>query len=76
MTRKTPITLARGVGVSPEISDVSLRIIEAGGRELEIETIDLGGRLVRVGQKPEKLKAVVSYPGAALAENGNGRSRL
>ena len=42
MTRKTPITVARGDGIGPEIMDATLRIIEAGGAQLEIETIYIG----------------------------------
>jgi isocitrate dehydrogenase len=39
---KTPITVAHGDGIGPEIMDATLRIIEAAGAELEIETIEIG----------------------------------
>jgi isocitrate dehydrogenase len=39
---KTPITVARGDGIGPEIMDATLRIIESAGAELEIETIEIG----------------------------------
>lgn len=37
-----PITVARGDGIGPEIMDATLRIIQAGGAELEIEEIEIG----------------------------------
>ncbi len=38
----TPITVAHGDGIGPEIMDATLRIIEAGGANLAIETIEIG----------------------------------
>ena len=37
MSPKTPITVAYGDGIGPEIMDATLRIIEAAGARLEIE---------------------------------------
>jgi len=37
-----PITVARGDGIGPEIMDATLRILEAGGAELDIEEISIG----------------------------------
>jgi len=45
MGRKTPITVAHGDGIGPEIMAASLRIIEAAGAELEIETIEIGEKV-------------------------------
>jgi isocitrate dehydrogenase len=36
------ITMARGDGIGPEIMDASLRIIEAGGANIEIDEIKIG----------------------------------
>lgn len=42
MSEKTPITVAYGDGIGPEIMDASLRIIKAAGANIEIETIEIG----------------------------------
>lgn len=39
---KTPITVARGDGIGPEIMDATLQILEAAGAQLEIEEIEIG----------------------------------
>ncbi|MGC8471179.1 MAG: NADP-dependent isocitrate dehydrogenase [Acidimicrobiales bacterium] len=38
----TPITVAYGDGIGPEIMDATLRIITAGGAHLDVETIRIG----------------------------------
>lgn len=45
MSKKTPITVAHGDGIGPEIMDASLQIIQAAGAELEIETIEIGEKV-------------------------------
>jgi isocitrate dehydrogenase len=42
MATKTPITVAHGDGIGPEIMAATLSIIEAAGAQLEIETIEIG----------------------------------
>lgn len=42
MAGKVPITVAHGDGIGPEIMDATLRIIQAAGAELDIETIEIG----------------------------------
>lgn len=42
MSSATPITVAHGDGIGPEIMAASLRILEAAGAKLDIETIDIG----------------------------------
>jgi isocitrate dehydrogenase len=39
---KTPITVAHGDGIGPEIMTACLRVMEAAGAQLDIETIDIG----------------------------------
>jgi len=39
---KTPITVAYGDGIGPEIMEATLRIIEAAGAQLDIEVIEIG----------------------------------
>jgi isocitrate dehydrogenase len=38
----TPITVARGDGIGPEIMDATLRIIQAAGARIDIEEIEIG----------------------------------
>jgi isocitrate dehydrogenase len=40
--RPTPITVAHGDGIGPEIMDATLRVIDAGGARLDVETIEIG----------------------------------
>lgn len=42
MSNKTPITVAHGDGIGPEIMDATLRILEAAGAALAVETIAIG----------------------------------
>lgn len=42
MTKKTPITVAYGDGIGPEIMKATLSILEAAGAQLDIETIEIG----------------------------------
>ncbi len=42
MSNKTPITVARGDGIGPEIMDATLRVLEAAGAQLDIEEIEIG----------------------------------
>ncbi len=42
---KTPITVAHGDGIGPEIMAATLRILEAAGAALEIETIEIGEKV-------------------------------
>lgn len=39
---KSPITVAHGDGIGPEIMAASLRILEAAGAQLDIETVEIG----------------------------------
>jgi isocitrate dehydrogenase len=43
-TQTTPITVARGDGIGPEIMDATLRVLAAAGAKLAIEEIDIGER--------------------------------
>jgi isocitrate dehydrogenase len=53
----TPITVARGDGIGPEIIKAALRVLEAGGAKLAVEEIVIGERLylqgVSAGIAPE-----------------------
>ena len=42
---KTPITVAHGDGIGPEIMNATLRILEASGAALDIETIEIGEKV-------------------------------
>jgi isocitrate dehydrogenase len=45
----TPITVAHGDGIGPEIMDATLRIITAAGARIEIETIEVGEKVYQRG---------------------------
>lgn len=51
MTDKTPITIARGDGIGPEIMDATLEILEAAGAQLDIEEIKIGKEVYESGVK-------------------------
>jgi len=46
---KTPITVAYGDGIGPEIMEATLRILEAAGAQLDIEVIEIGEKVYRNG---------------------------
>ena len=45
----TPITVAKGDGIGPEIMDATLRIIKAAGARLEISEIEIGESVYKRG---------------------------
>jgi len=45
MSSKTPITVAHGDGIGPEIMAATLQILEASGAALDIETIEIGEKV-------------------------------
>jgi isocitrate dehydrogenase len=45
MPTKTPITVAYGDGIGPEIMGATLQILEAAGAALDIETIEVGEKV-------------------------------
>jgi isocitrate dehydrogenase len=49
MTNKTPITVARGDGIGPEIMDATLNILDAAGAALAIEEIEVGESVFKRG---------------------------
>lgn len=49
MTANTPITVARGDGIGPEIMDATLRILKAAGARLDIEEIEIGEAVYKRG---------------------------
>src|SRR5499433_1056562 len=49
MSERIPITVANGDGIGPEIMAATLRILEASGAQLEIETIDIGEKVYLAG---------------------------
>ncbi len=49
MAEKTPITVARGDGIGPEIMAATLHILEAAGARIAIEEIDIGEKVYLAG---------------------------
>ncbi|MFP4313377.1 MAG: NADP-dependent isocitrate dehydrogenase [Alphaproteobacteria bacterium] len=51
MTSKTPITIARGDGIGPEIMDATLKILDAADAQLDYEEIEIGKAVYERGVK-------------------------
>jgi len=49
MTTPTPITVAHGDGIGPEIMEATLHILKEAGALLDIETIDVGEKVYLAG---------------------------
>ncbi|MDQ3253142.1 MAG: NADP-dependent isocitrate dehydrogenase, partial [Acidobacteriota bacterium] len=49
MANKTPITVAHGDGIGPEIMAATLHILQQAGAELDIETIEIGEKVYLAG---------------------------
>jgi len=49
MSNKTPITVARGDGIGPEIMDATLKILGEAGAQLDIEEIAIGKAVYESG---------------------------
>jgi isocitrate dehydrogenase len=49
MPHKTPITVAHGDGIGPEIMAATLRVLDAAGAQLAPEVIDIGERVYQAG---------------------------
>jgi len=49
MSKPTPITIAYGDGIGPEIMEAVLKIISYSGANIEIETIDIGEQKYKQG---------------------------
>src|SRR5690242_11561823 len=45
MEKNTPITVAHGDGIGPEIMDATLHIIKEAGARIEVETIEVGEKV-------------------------------
>ena len=45
MASKIPITVAHGDGIGPEIMNATLRILEAAGASLDLDTIEIGEKV-------------------------------
>ncbi|MGJ5819852.1 NADP-dependent isocitrate dehydrogenase [Paludibaculum fermentans] len=49
MSAKTPITVAKGDGIGPEIMDATLQILKEAGARIETEEIEIGEKVYRRG---------------------------
>jgi isocitrate dehydrogenase len=49
MSLKTPITVAHGDGIGPEIMDATIKILLAAGSQLDIEEIEIGEQVYMKG---------------------------
>jgi isocitrate dehydrogenase len=48
-TTAVPVTVARGDGIGPEITDATLRVLEAAGARLAVEEVEIGEAVYRRG---------------------------
>lgn len=51
MSDHTPITVAKGDGIGPEIMEATLKMLSAGGAKLDIEEIEIGEQVYARGVK-------------------------
>lgn len=62
MSQKTPITVAYGDGIGPEIMEATLKIIEAAGAQIEKDVIEIGEQVYLKGNSagiaPEAWKSI------------------
>lgn len=62
MTTNTPITVAYGDGIGPEIMEATLRIIQAAGAHIDIEKIEVGEKVylrgISAGIEPSAWEAL------------------
>ena len=67
MPNKTPITVARGDGIGPEIVDATLRVLEAAGARLAPEFIEVGEQVYRNDQIVGHTSGIAPEAGPACA---------
>ncbi len=81
---KTPITVAYGDGIGPEIMEASLKILKAAGAELDIEVIEIGEKVylkgIKEGIHPSSwdslLRTKVFYKAPITTPQGGGYKSL
>jgi isocitrate dehydrogenase len=84
MAAKTPITVAYGDGIGPEIMKACLQIIEAAGAALEIEAIEVGEKVylrgntsgIEPGSWESLLRTKVFYKAPITTPQGGGYKSL
>jgi len=84
MATKTPITVARGDGIGPEIMDACMRILVESGAEIEPEYIDVGEKVYLTGNTtgiaPESWESMrrtkVFYKAPITTPQGGGYKSL
>lgn len=64
MTKKTPITVAKGDGIGPEIMDATLAILYAAGAAIEVHEVEIGEKVylkgMSAGISPETWETIRS----------------
>ena len=84
MANKTPITVARGDGIGPEIMDACMRIMTESGADIEPEYIDVGEKVYLSGNTtgiaPESWESMrrtkVFYKAPITTPQGGGYKSL
>jgi isocitrate dehydrogenase len=49
MAIKTPVTIAYGDGIGPEIMQATLKILEAANAQIDLDVIEVGEKVYRKG---------------------------
>ncbi len=70
MTTKREVTLIRGDGIGPEISDATVRILDAGGAELQYDVQPAGLEGVELEKDPLPQRTIESIERTRLALKG------
>ncbi|MBV9742904.1 MAG: NADP-dependent isocitrate dehydrogenase [Acidobacteriia bacterium] len=84
MANKTPITVAHGDGIGPEIMAACIQIMEAAGAALEIETIEVGEKVylrgntsgIELSSWESLLRTKVFYKAPITTPPGDGYKSL
>jgi isocitrate dehydrogenase len=74
MATTTPVTVARGDGIGPEIMDATLRLIQADGTGLDIQTIEIGDKVYLSGNSADvRMESLRNFDGQSGYSLGQGR---
>ena len=68
-THKTPITIAYGDGVGPEIMQATLQILEAAGASIAPEIIEIGEKVYLSGNTAGIAARTVNNTSRSLADS-------
>ena len=71
MSQKTPITVAYGDGIGPEIMEASLHILQESGAALDMEIIEIGEKVYLRGKHHLGNRAWLAHGNHAAAHQSS-----